>query len=58
MRRFIPAIRRRGVIRTGVIRNPSFGPLDEVDHRELDALLEEISDLLPTKGPFAAGARP
>ena len=51
-------LRRRGVIRTGVIRNAGFGPLDEVDHRELDALLGEISDLLPTKGPFPAGARP
>ena len=46
-------LQRRGVIRTAVVRNPSHGPLDEVDHRELDVLLEEISDLLVVKGPFA-----
>jgi dihydrodipicolinate synthase/N-acetylneuraminate lyase len=46
-------LRRRGAIRTAVIRNPSHAPLDEVDHRELDILLEELSDLLPVKGPFA-----
>lgn len=51
-------LRRRGVIRTAMARNPSFAPLDEVDHRELDALLGEIADLLPTKGPFTPGARP
>jgi dihydrodipicolinate synthase/N-acetylneuraminate lyase len=46
-------LRRRGAIRTAVVRNPSQAPLDEVDHRELDILLEELSDLLPVKGPFA-----
>ena len=46
-------LRRRGVIRTAVVRNPSHAPLDEVDHRELDVLLEELSDLLLVKGPFA-----
>ena len=51
-------LHRRGVIRTAVVRNPSFAPLDEVDRHELDALLAEISDLLPTRGPFPAGARP
>jgi 4-hydroxy-tetrahydrodipicolinate synthase len=44
---------RRGVIRTALVRNPSHGPLDEVDHRELDVLLEELSDLLTVRGPFA-----
>jgi len=51
-------LRRRGVIRTALVRNASFAPLDEVDHQELDALLEGISDLLPVRGPFPAGARP
>jgi 4-hydroxy-tetrahydrodipicolinate synthase len=46
-------LRRRGVIRTALVRNPTHGPLDEVDHRELDVILEELSDLLVTKGPFA-----
>ncbi|MCJ7822683.1 MAG: dihydrodipicolinate synthase family protein, partial [Armatimonadetes bacterium] len=46
-------LQRRGAIRTAVVRNPSHAPLDEVDHRELDILLEELSDLLPVKGPFA-----
>ncbi len=46
-------LRRRGVIRTAVVRNPSHAPLDDVDHRELDVLLSELSDLLVVKGPFA-----
>jgi 4-hydroxy-tetrahydrodipicolinate synthase len=49
-------LRRRGVIRTAVVRNPSFPGFDDVDHQELDALLAELSDLLPTKGPFTPGA--
>jgi 4-hydroxy-tetrahydrodipicolinate synthase len=44
---------RRGVIRTATVRNPSHGPLDDGDHQELDVLLEELSDLLVAKGPFA-----
>jgi 4-hydroxy-tetrahydrodipicolinate synthase len=46
-------LRRRGAIRTATVRNPSHAPLDEVDHRELDILLDELSDLLTVKGPFA-----
>ncbi len=46
-------LRRRGVIRTALVRNPTHAPLDEIDQRELDILLEEIADLLPVKGPFA-----
>ena len=45
-------LRRRGVIRTAKVRNPRYGPMDEIDRRELDAVLEEISDLLAVKGPF------
>ena len=48
---------RRGVIRHPGTRNPSHAPLDEVDRRELDVLLDEISDLLPVHGPFAKGAK-
>ena len=46
-------LRRRGAIRSATVRNPSHAPLDEVDHRELDILLDELSDLLTVKGPFA-----
>jgi 4-hydroxy-tetrahydrodipicolinate synthase len=46
-------LRRRGVIRTAVVRNATGVPLDEVDHAELDVLLGELSDLLSVKGPFA-----
>jgi len=46
-------LRRRGVIRTATVRNPSHGPLDNVDHGELDVLLAELSDLLVAKGPVA-----
>jgi 4-hydroxy-tetrahydrodipicolinate synthase len=46
-------LRRRGVIRSARTRNEVTGLLDEVDYRELDYLLEELSDLLIVKGPFA-----
>ncbi len=49
-------LRRRGVIRTAVVRNPSFSGFDDVDHQEFDVLLDELSDLLTAKGPFAPGA--
>jgi 4-hydroxy-tetrahydrodipicolinate synthase len=48
-------LRRRGVIRTAMVRNPQHDPLDAVDHRELDALLAEIADLLVVKGTLKPG---
>ncbi len=46
-------LRRRGVIRAAAVRAP--GPkLDAGDHRELDAMMAEIEDILPPR--FAAAA--
>ena len=46
-------LRRRGVIRQATLRNDLQSPMDEIDHRELDAILSEIEDLLVVTGPFA-----
>lgn len=41
---------RRGVIRTAALRG-GVGPLDEVDHRELDVILEGMRDLFRVAPP-------
>lgn len=46
-------LRRRGVIRRATLRNNLQSPLDEIDHRELDAILSDIEDLLVVTGPFS-----
>jgi 4-hydroxy-tetrahydrodipicolinate synthase len=43
---------RRGVFRNALVRNRQHLVLDDVDRRELDILLEELSDLLVVRGPF------
>ncbi len=49
---------RRGVFRTALVRNREHVVLDDVDHRELDILLEELSDLLVVRGPFGKETGP
>jgi hypothetical protein len=46
-------LRRRGVIRSAKVRNEFLSPFDEFDHRELDAILDDLADVLVTRGPFA-----
>ncbi len=45
-------LRRRGVIRSAMIRNYFQTPLDAIDHRELDVILSSIEDLLIVEGKF------
>ena len=45
-------LRRRGVIRSAVIRNYFQTPIDAIDHRELDVILSEIEDLMNVEGKF------
>lgn len=45
-------LRRRGVIRSAMLRNYFQTPIDAVDQRELDVILSEIEDLLIVGGKF------
>lgn len=49
-------LRRRGVLTSGKLRGPGLHTLDAFDHRELDAILADVSDLFTT-APLAAGTR-
>jgi 4-hydroxy-tetrahydrodipicolinate synthase len=55
-------LRRRGVITSTTLRGPGMHALDDFDHRELDAILADLSDLFTTAplvaGKEAAPARP
>ncbi|MGH2603905.1 MAG: hypothetical protein ACRDJ9_31540 [Dehalococcoidia bacterium] len=41
-------LRRRGVLPNARLRGPGLHTLDEFDHRELDAILADLSDLFTT----------
>ncbi len=48
-------LRRRGILPNAIVRGPGFRALDESDHRELDAILADVSGLFTT-APLAATA--
>ena len=49
-------LRRRGVIANARVRAPGSPPLDEHNHRELDAILRNLSPMLTYSGAPAAAA--
>ena len=49
-------LRRRGVISSARLRGPGLHALDTFDHRELDAILADVSELFTT-APLVIGAR-
>lgn len=50
-------LRRRGIIPNAIVRGPGFHALDEADHRELDAILADVSGLFTTAPITAPAAR-
>ena len=49
-------LRRRGILPHAALRGPGFHALDAFDHRELDAILANLSDLFTT-APLTPAAR-
>ena len=44
-------LRRRGVIQSTVVRDAGLHKLDELDHRELDAILADVGELFTRDAP-------
>jgi dihydrodipicolinate synthase/N-acetylneuraminate lyase len=49
-------LRRRGILESAALRGPGLHSLDEFDHRELDAILADVSQLFRT-APLVAAPR-
>jgi 4-hydroxy-tetrahydrodipicolinate synthase len=56
--RFLIDEHRRGVIACAALRGPGLHTLDEFDHRELDQILADVSELFTTQPLAEEGVRP
>ena len=50
-------LRRRGVIESATLRGPGMHTLDDFDHRELDQILADVSELFTTQPLVEGGGR-